>query len=94
MSVTVTFPALFAERIGGIETVELEGATVQAALRVLTDRHAELAPLVWHPEAGLNPVMAVFLNGRQLDPEDLATPVHSGDQIQILSALEGGEAAT
>ena len=87
MSVTVTFPALFAERIGGIETV-------QEALRVLTDRHAELAPLVWHPEAGLNPVMAVFLNGRQLDPEDLATPVHSGDQIQILSALEGGEAAT
>ena len=42
MSVTVTFPALFAERIGGSESVELEGETVGAALLALTARHAEL----------------------------------------------------
>jgi|TARA_B100001964_G_scaffold181952_1_gene201293 molybdopterin converting factor small subunit len=92
VSVTVAFPALFAERIGGVEAVELEleGETVGAALRALTDRHGELAPLVWRPEHELNPVMAVFLNGRQLRPEELTTPTRSGDQIQILSALEGG----
>ena len=47
MSVTVTFPALFAERIGGSESVELEGETVGAALLALTARHAELESLVW-----------------------------------------------
>jgi molybdopterin converting factor small subunit len=90
VSVTVAFPALFAERIGGVEAVELEGETVGAALRALTDRHDALTPLVWRPEHELNPVMAVFLNGRQLRPEELTTPTRSGDQIQILSALEGG----
>jgi molybdopterin converting factor small subunit len=37
--------------------------------------------------------MVIFLNGRQLSPEELTTPLQSGDQIQILSALEGGEMA-
>ena len=94
MSVTITFPALFSDRIGGVDAVELEGETVAAALRSLTDQYAELGPLVWRPDLApdteLNPVMAVFLNGRQLRPEDLATPVAGGDQIAILSALEGG----
>ena len=90
MSVRITFPALFSERIGGVDAVELEGETVGAALRSLTDRYAALAPLVWRPDPELNPVMAVFLNGRQLRPDDLATQVRSGDEIAILSALEGG----
>ena len=92
MSVTVAFPALFAERIGGGDAMELEleGETVCAALRALTERHGELTSLVWRPESELNPVMAVFLNGRQLRSEELTTPVHDGDKIQILSALEGG----
>ena len=93
MSVTVTFPALFAERIGGTESVELEGETVGAALLALTARHAELESLGWRSGPELNPVMVVFLNGRQLGSGELITPLNSGDQIQILSALEGGEMA-
>ncbi len=64
-----------------------------AALLALTARHAELESLVWRSGPELNPVMVVFLNGRQLSSEELMTPLHSGDQIQILSALEGGEMA-
>ncbi len=93
MSVTVTFPALFAERIGGTESVELEGETVGAALLALTARHAELESLVWRSGPELNPVMVVFLNCRHLGSGELITPLNSGDQIQILSALEGGEMA-
>ena len=91
MSVTVTFPALFAERIGGSESVELEGETVGAALLALTARHAELESLVWRSGPELNPVMVVFLNGRQLGSGELIPPLNSGDQIPILAALEGGE---
>ena len=42
MSITVSFPALFSERIGGVESVDLEGDTVEATLRALTERYAEL----------------------------------------------------
>ena len=89
MRVTVSFPALFSERIGGVESVEMEGDTVEATLRALTERYTELGSLVWK-SLNLNPVLAVFLNGRQLKSGELDLKVRAGDEITILSALEGG----
>ena len=89
MSITVSFPALFSERIGGGESVDLEGDTVEATLRALTERYAELGSLVWK-SLNLNPVLAVFLKGRQLKSDELDVKVRAGDEITILSALEGG----
>ena len=89
MSITVSFPALFSERIGGVESVDLEGDTVEATLRALTERYTELASLVWK-SLNLNPVLVVFLNGRQLKSDELDVKVRAGDEITILSALEGG----
>ena len=89
MSITVSFPALFSERIGGVESVDLEGDTVEATLRALTERYAELGSLVWK-SLNLNPVLAVFLNGRQLKSDELDVKDRAGDEITILSALEGG----
>ena len=47
MSVRVRLPALFADRIDGVDTVDVAATTVEDALRALTDRHAELTALVW-----------------------------------------------
>jgi sulfur carrier protein ThiS len=44
---------------------------------------------VWK-SLNLNPVLAVFLNGRQLKSDELGLKVRAGDEITILSALEGG----
>ena len=88
MSVTVTFPALFSERLDGLEAVELAGETVRAALRALTDRYVQLAPLVWRLDPELNPVMAVFLNGRQLRAEELTAGYRFGPLYEPPS-LEG-----
>ena len=89
MSITVSFPALFSERIGGVESVDLEGDTVEAALRALTEHYTELGSLVWK-SLNLNPVLVVFLNGCQLKNSELGVKVRAGDEIMILSALEGG----
>ncbi len=90
MTVRVRLPALFSERIGGISSVELPGHTVEATLRALTDRYAELATLVWRSSSEINPVMAVFLNDAQIPPGKLTAPVKPGDEIVIIPALEGG----
>ncbi len=90
MTVRVRLPALFSERIGGISSVELTGHTVEATLRALTDRYAELATLVWRSSSEINPVMAVFLNDAQIPPDKLTAPVKPGDEIVIIPALEGG----
>lgn len=89
-AVRVRLPALFAERIDGVNTVEVAAATVEGALRALTDTHAALAPLVWTAGGALNPVMVLFLNDRQLDGDVIAHPLHAGDHLDIIPAIEGG----
>ncbi|HEX5109920.1 MAG TPA: MoaD/ThiS family protein [Vicinamibacterales bacterium] len=86
----IRFTNLFAERIGGVNSVDVLATTVESALRALTDRHPPLMPLVWAKDGALNPVMVVFLNDRQLGVGEIGTPVEPGDQIDIVSAVEGG----
>ena len=86
----IRFTNLFAERIGGVSSVDVHAATVESALRALTDRHPSLTPLVWAKDAALNPVMVLFLNDRQLGAAEIGTSVEPGDEIDIVSALEGG----
>ena len=85
----IRFTNLLAERIGGINSVDVQGATVESSLRALTDRHPSLASLVWK-DGALNTVMVVFLNDRQLGAAEIGTSVAPGDEIDIISALEGG----
>lgn len=86
----IRFTNLFAERIGGVDSVDVQGATVESSLRALTDRHPDLTPLVWTKDGALNAVMVLFLNDRQLGAAEIATPVGPGDEIDIVPALEGG----
>jgi molybdopterin converting factor small subunit len=87
---TIRLTTLFAERIGGLTSVEVPAVTVEAALRALTDRHPQLASLVWKGGHTINPVMVVFLNDRQLGPDELGAAVMPADQIDIVPAIEGG----
>ena len=86
----IRFTNLFAERIGGVSSVDVHAATVESALHALTDRHPVLTPLVWAKDGALNPVMVLFLNNRQLAAAEIGTPVGPGDEVDIVSALEGG----
>jgi hypothetical protein len=86
----IRFTNLFAERIGGVNSVDVQGSTVEASLRALTDQHSVLTPLVWGKDGALNRVMVLFLNDRQLGVSEIGSPVGPGDEIDIISALEGG----
>jgi molybdopterin converting factor small subunit len=93
-TVTVRFPALLAERIGGADAVTVEGETVGAALADLARRHPALAPLLWREdargEARPNPMLALFVNGRQVPLDRLATALVPGDELMVVTAIEGG----
>lgn len=91
MSVTISFPALLSDRIDGVGQVNVEGDTVQRLLRSLTATYPQLAPLIWHGDGTLNPVLVVFLNGGQVAADALHTPVSGGDEVVLVPAIEGGE---
>ncbi len=89
-TVRVRLPALFADRIDGVSTVEVSATSVADALRALTDRYAELTTLVWTGDGALNPLVILFLNDRQLPRSGVDETVGPGDQLEIIPAIEGG----
>jgi len=92
MSVRVRLPALFADRIGGVSTVDVTTPTVKDALRVLAARYPELRSLVLDPSGEINPMMVVFLNNEQLSSGQLTVSVRDKDEIEIIPSIEGGSA--
>ena len=90
MSIRIRLTSVFAERIEGIDAVDVDATTVESALRTLTDRHPELSRLVWISAGVLNPVVAVFVNDRLVRPDELGVSVESGDEIHIITAVSGG----
>ena len=90
MSVRIRLPALFADRIDGVSTVEVAATTVEGALRALTDKYDALTTLVWTGGGALNPVMVLFLNDWQLAATGIIHTLQSGDQLEIIPAIEGG----
>ena len=90
MSVCVRLPALFADRIAGVSTVDVQAHTVRDALRTLAARHPELRHLVLSPSGEINPMMVVFLNDEQLSSGQLTSTVEDDDEIEIVPAIEGG----
>jgi molybdopterin converting factor small subunit len=80
----------FAERIDGTCAVDVSAPTVESALRGLTDRYPQLLRLVWSSAGGVNPLLAVFLNDKLLEPHEMGATVEPDDKIDIIAAVAGG----
>lgn len=95
MTVHVTLATLLAERMenpgDGFAALHLEGQTVGEVLLELTSRHPALHVLVWRDKASFSPMLAAFLNQQNIQAlQGLDTPVKDGDELMVVSALEGG----
>jgi molybdopterin converting factor small subunit len=91
VTVKVALAPPLADAIGGQRSLQLEGGTVGEVLRNLTERHTSLARLLWRDGEALNPMLAVFRNQDDIRTlEGLATPLQPGDEVAVISALDGG----
>lgn len=91
MTVRISLAAVFADRIDGVDVVRLGGRTVGEVLHALTERHPALAGLVWTAEGAFNEQLVAFLNRQDVRGlSALDTPVQSGDELMLITAIEGG----
>ena len=76
---------------GGLKEIEVQGATVGAALRDLVQRCPAVRPHIFDENEGVRPFVNVFVNEqdvRSLDGE--ATPLKSDDRLIIVPSIAGG----
>ena len=91
MTVRIALPPLFSERIGGRGAVDLTAPTVRAALVKLGESYPDLNSLLWRSGDIVSPYLVVSVNDQDIQSHDgLDTPLHDGDEIVVVTSLEGG----
>jgi MoaD family protein len=86
----VRLPSVLRPQAGQRE-VEVDGATVGAAVQSLVGRHPGLASQLLTDEGELHRFVNVYLNGRDVRYlAGLETPVDTRDEIRLLPAIAGG----
>ena len=91
MAVKVQIPAPLRSLTAGAAEVEVEAASVDAALQELESRFKGIRSRLYDDEGRLRSYVRVFVNG-----EDVRTlgegkaPLRSGDTLSIVPAIAGG----
>ena len=75
---------------GGLEVVEVEGATAGEALDNLVTRYPEIKPKVFDKHGKLLNFIDLYVNSESSYPEELKKKVKDGDELTIALMLCGG----
>ena len=88
---TVFIPAVLRANVGGVKSLELEGASIRGVVEALVAKHPSLGSQLLTPDGDLNRFVNVYVNGQ--DGRYLAgldTPVAPADEVRLLPAMAGG----
>ena len=84
--VSVVLPSLLAAQAGGRKRFEVDGPTVEAALRGLP-----VADLLFDDDGTLRPLVNVYVDGTDVRHSDgLSTAVSGGQTVRVVAAVAGG----
>jgi molybdopterin converting factor small subunit len=87
----IRLPSVLRANADGQRAIEVDGATVGAAVQALVGRHPALASQLLTPDGELHRFVNVYLNGRDVRYlGGLDTPVEARDEIRLLPAIAGG----
>jgi molybdopterin synthase sulfur carrier subunit len=90
MAIKIQIPTPMRQHADGKTTVEVAGATVQAALADLSAKYPAIAERVFK-DGKVRQFINVYLNNEDIRYLDsLATPVKDGDELAIIPAVAGG----
>ncbi|MBI2862438.1 MAG: MoaD/ThiS family protein [Chloroflexi bacterium] len=88
----IRIPPVLRNTLGGLRTVEAEGATVAEVLGDLYRRYPALRGHLLSEEGKFHPFINVYLNDEDLRYLNwLETPVKPEDTLIILPAIAGGD---
>jgi sulfur-carrier protein len=91
MAVTVKLPTQLRDAVGGVSTLQVQGATVGEVLDAVFEAHGELRDRLSDNDGTLRRFVNVYVGGEDIRFGDgLQTAVADGAEVQILPAVAGG----
>jgi len=86
----IEVPPRYRVPTGGQATISIDGDSVRACLEAAEAKFPGFGELVLDGRGELRRFVRLFVNGDQLAPDALDTPVDNEDTISVLAAAAGG----
>jgi molybdopterin converting factor small subunit len=83
----VTLRAPLKDLAGGSSDIEVDGATVGAAIRALESEHPKLTGWILDEQGRIRRHVNVFVNGERMRED---AQLHATDRLHILPSISGG----
>ena len=90
MSIKINVSLFLHQYTNGREVVEVNGSTVGQCLDHLVKQFPGIKQWLFDNNGKLHSYITLYVNGRSAYPEELAKPVKSGDELNILFMVDGG----
>ena len=91
MSVQIEFLGPLRQLVDGLETIQIEPATIAKALEKLDSEHPGLVQRLLQEDGTLHRHINIFVNVEDIRfGEQLQTVLSSGDTVTVISAIAGG----
>jgi molybdopterin converting factor small subunit len=74
----------------GQDLIDVEGATVGACLRAVGDRFPGFGEQIFDADGRVHRFVNLFVNGEEIERQDLDRAVADRDRVEILAAIAGG----
>jgi MoaD family protein len=90
-TVTVRIPTPLRSATDGQSTVEVEGSTVDEALRALVDEYPDLAENLYNEDDELRQFVNIYVDDEDVRFGDgVDTKLESGSEVSIVPSIAGG----
>ncbi len=90
MSVKIKLHRSLANLAQDQTVVEVNGNTIGQCLEQLAARFPGLKRRLFEKDGTLSRILEIYVNGESSYPDELATPVKDGDELDTLVRISGG----
>ena len=90
MSIKIEIPSYLQPYTNNMEVVEVNGSTVGGCLNHLVKQFPGIEKMLFAKNGKLFGYVAIYVNGEDAYPEELAKPVKDGDKLHIILEIGGG----
>lgn len=90
MAVEINIPPVLQALVNGVHQIDVVGATLGECLKDLVSKYPMITPKIFDKHGNLLKGVSIFMNGKNVYPKLLTTPVSDGAKIHISHIVLGG----
>lgn len=86
----ITFSGTLLRFVNFQKSMMIDAETIENALRIVSQTYPKSGPVLYDANGSVKKVHQLFLNGKQINHDDLQKAVSTEDRLDVMTAIAGG----